>query len=225
MTSVTEYELLSLIQPDLSDEELNEFLNRLRRVITDAGGEIANEELWGKRRLAYDVRKFREGTYNYTVFQGGPQIPRLIQEFANTEARLLRHLCTVIPKRKILEDERRSRVEAERARREQEEARRAAEAEEARKAAAAKAAAELQAAAAAEEPLIPPEVPGEAAARVVPPAEGEPDEQAGEEEVTREAEGGATVAEGDSDASTASDEEPTASPEEEEDRKETGATE
>jgi len=128
MKSVTQYELLSLIHPDLPDAELNDLLARLRAVITEAGGEISTEELWGKRRLAYEVDKYREGVYNYTVFRGGAEIPRLLDEFANTEARLLRHLCTTIPKRKLLEDERRLRVEAERARREEEEAKKAAEA-------------------------------------------------------------------------------------------------
>ena len=177
MTSVTQYELLSLINPDLSDEELNGLLDQLRGVIRDAGGEITTEELWGKRRLAYDVLKFREGIYNYTVFHGGPDIPRLLQEFANTEARLLRHLCTVVPKRKLLEDERRARVEAERARREEEEARRAAEAEAARKAAEAAAAAAAVPVGAGEETSTPLDVAGEGAAKVTPvhdEAQGEP---------------------------------------------------
>jgi len=178
MKPVTQYELLSLVNPDLSDDQLQAFLGRIRAVITEGEGEISTEELWGKRRLAYEVSRFREGVYHYMVFQGGPEIPRLLDEFGNTEPRLLRHLCTVIPKRKVLEDERRSRVEAERARREEEEARKAAEA--------APAAAPEAAPSAPAADLA---VPGEGAARVPRKAKAEegrtePATEAGEGPVT-----------------------------------------
>jgi small subunit ribosomal protein S6 len=62
------YEELFIIKPDLPEEEVDQFVEQMRGVITAAGGTVDKVEKWGKRRLAYRVAKYREGTYVLVQF-------------------------------------------------------------------------------------------------------------------------------------------------------------
>ena len=58
-----EYELVFIVNPDLDENALNEAINRVKGWITDANGEVSKVDLWGKRKLAYAIRKQTEGYY------------------------------------------------------------------------------------------------------------------------------------------------------------------
>jgi len=60
---VRQYELIFIVHPDLDDDALKEVINRVSSWISDEDGEITNTELWGKRKLAYLIRKQSEGIY------------------------------------------------------------------------------------------------------------------------------------------------------------------
>jgi small subunit ribosomal protein S6 len=57
------YELICIVQPDLDETAFNETVERVKGWITDAGGKIDKVDVWGKRKLAYLIRKQREGQY------------------------------------------------------------------------------------------------------------------------------------------------------------------
>ena len=57
------YELVCIVQPDLDETAFNEAVDRVQSWITDAGGNIDKVDVWGKRKLAYLIRKQREGQY------------------------------------------------------------------------------------------------------------------------------------------------------------------
>ena len=58
-----EYELVFIVHPDLEEAAFNELVDRVQSWITDAGGNVSNVDIWGKRRLAYDIQKQHEGQY------------------------------------------------------------------------------------------------------------------------------------------------------------------
>jgi small subunit ribosomal protein S6 len=58
-----EYELVFIVHPDLEEAAFNELVERVQSWITDAGGNVSNVDIWGKRRLAYDIQKQHEGQY------------------------------------------------------------------------------------------------------------------------------------------------------------------
>ena len=58
-----QYELIFIVHPDLDDDALKEVIDRVSSWISDEDGEITNTELWGKRKLAYLIRKQTEGIY------------------------------------------------------------------------------------------------------------------------------------------------------------------
>jgi small subunit ribosomal protein S6 len=58
-----EYELVFIVHPDLEEAAFNELVDRVQSWITDAGGSVSKVDIWGKRRLAYDIQKQHEGQY------------------------------------------------------------------------------------------------------------------------------------------------------------------
>jgi small subunit ribosomal protein S6 len=57
------YEMILIIQPELEEEPLNAGLERISQTIADLGGEVLKTEPWGRRRMAYPIKGYREGLY------------------------------------------------------------------------------------------------------------------------------------------------------------------
>jgi small subunit ribosomal protein S6 len=58
-----DYELVFIVRPDLDDNAFKDVVERVRSWITEAGGTVSKVDLWGKRKLAYTIRKQKEGQY------------------------------------------------------------------------------------------------------------------------------------------------------------------
>jgi len=65
------YELMFIVRPDMTDEDLEKLISTLQSAVSAAGGSIKTVEKMGKRRLAYTVRKFHEGVYILLTVEGG----------------------------------------------------------------------------------------------------------------------------------------------------------
>ena len=57
------YELVCILQPELDETAVTGALDRVKGWVSDAGGTVDKVDLWGKRRLAYVIRKQRDGQY------------------------------------------------------------------------------------------------------------------------------------------------------------------
>ncbi len=64
------YELMFIVRPDMSDEDLEKLVSHLETTVTSAAGTVKSIDRMGKRRLAYVVRKFREGIYILMTIEG-----------------------------------------------------------------------------------------------------------------------------------------------------------
>jgi small subunit ribosomal protein S6 len=58
-----EYELVFIVHPDLDETALTDVVEKVRGWITEAGGAVSKVDLWGKRKMAYAIRKQKEGQY------------------------------------------------------------------------------------------------------------------------------------------------------------------
>lgn len=67
------YEVVFIVHPDLDDNALKVVVDRVQAWITDSGGSVVKMDQWGKRRLAYSIRKQREGQYIYLEAQFDPK--------------------------------------------------------------------------------------------------------------------------------------------------------
>ena len=66
------YEVIFIVHPDLDENALKGVIERVQAWIADAGGSVDNVDQWGKRRMAYSIRKQREGQYVYMEAQFAP---------------------------------------------------------------------------------------------------------------------------------------------------------
>jgi small subunit ribosomal protein S6 len=65
------YELMFIVRPDMTDEDLDKLISTLQSVVPTSGGTVQRIDKMGKRRLAYTVRRFHEGIYILMVVEGG----------------------------------------------------------------------------------------------------------------------------------------------------------
>jgi small subunit ribosomal protein S6 len=77
-----QYETIIIAKPQLSDEQVNELVEKSKKVITENGGELLAEDRWGRRKLSYPIMKAREGVYAYLKFKAGsPALEKLSHHF------------------------------------------------------------------------------------------------------------------------------------------------
>lgn len=57
------YEVMIIVDPDTDERQVPGTLDNYLKVITDAGGSVDNIDIWGRRRLAYEIQKKPEGIY------------------------------------------------------------------------------------------------------------------------------------------------------------------
>jgi small subunit ribosomal protein S6 len=89
---VRRYELMLVFRPDAPDERISAIVDRTTRQITADGGQIVKVAPWGRRRLAYQIDRHREGSYHIVVFEAPPtSIVELERALLITEE-VLRHL-------------------------------------------------------------------------------------------------------------------------------------
>jgi small subunit ribosomal protein S6 len=61
--SVRHYELMVILDPELEERTIAPSLDRFLTVITNAGGNVGKVDIWGRRRLSYEIKKNAEGIY------------------------------------------------------------------------------------------------------------------------------------------------------------------
>jgi small subunit ribosomal protein S6 len=64
-----DYEMVLVLSPELTDDRLNTTLDSVSKLVTDAGGVVSKIKQWGKRKLAYPIKRFSEGNYALVTMQ------------------------------------------------------------------------------------------------------------------------------------------------------------
>lgn len=90
--AVREYEVFYILRPDLEDDAVNANMERFKGVIEQFGGEVTNLEKWSKRRLAYEINKYKEGLYILLNFKGPAEVAQEIDRLMKINEDVLRHI-------------------------------------------------------------------------------------------------------------------------------------
>lgn len=90
------YELVCLIQPDLDETAVNGVIERVKGWIADVGGTIDKIDMWGKRRMAYSIRKQREGNYVLFNLTLSPTTTSGLEQNLRYTETIMRHMLTVV---------------------------------------------------------------------------------------------------------------------------------
>ena len=87
-----DYELVVIINPEVTEENLGAVTDRIGGWITDGGGEVTNVNVWGRRRLAYTIDERREGTYVIIQLKTTAQATTELDRSLRLAEDVLRHL-------------------------------------------------------------------------------------------------------------------------------------
>ncbi len=90
------YELVCIVQPDLDETAFNGVLDRVKGWVTEAGGSVDKVDVWGRRRLAYEIRKQREGQYVLLNMSLNPAAAAELERNIRFQESVLRHMLTLV---------------------------------------------------------------------------------------------------------------------------------
>jgi small subunit ribosomal protein S6 len=93
VTSMNKYELAVVLNAKIEDEERAAALEKVKNYITRFGGTITNVDEWGKKRLAYEIQKMKEGYYYFIQFDAESTAPAEIENRVRIMENVIRYLC------------------------------------------------------------------------------------------------------------------------------------
>jgi small subunit ribosomal protein S6 len=88
------YELMLVLRPDAPDERASAVIDRTTRYVVAAGGQIVKVAPWGRRRLAYPIDRYREGSYHIVVFESPAEAIAELERSLQITEEVLRYLVT-----------------------------------------------------------------------------------------------------------------------------------
>jgi len=106
------YETFFIIDPDLSDETYSALDNKVRSIVTLNGGEVLTYVPWGKRKLAYAIRKRTRGLYVLMEYSGGPKLVAELERNLRIDERILKFITIMLEERFDPEKERERKAQA-----------------------------------------------------------------------------------------------------------------
>ena len=102
------YETVFILTPVLSDDQAKEAAKKFKKIITDLGGKLVNEENWGLKKLAYPIQKKTTGFYHLLEFSGeGQEIVNNLEVAYKRDERILRFLTVALDKHAVAYAEKR----------------------------------------------------------------------------------------------------------------------
>jgi small subunit ribosomal protein S6 len=90
---MNKYELCVVVSARIEEEERVSTLNKVKELVEKFGGQISGVDEWGKKRLAYEIQKMREGYFNFIHFEAESTAPAEIESRIRIMDNVLRFLC------------------------------------------------------------------------------------------------------------------------------------
>ena len=100
MDCLRPYEILLIVDPRPTDEEVTQLLTRLQDTLKELGASVQRVDNWGKRRLAYEIRKQREGTYGVFQVRAEPATVKEFERQLKLNESVLRFMTTRVVERR-----------------------------------------------------------------------------------------------------------------------------
>lgn len=90
---MTKYELAVVVSAKLEEEDRAAVVEKAKALIERFGGQITNVDDWGKKRLAYEIQKMKEGFYYFIQFDAETSVPAEIESRMRIMDGVIRYLC------------------------------------------------------------------------------------------------------------------------------------
>ena len=93
------YENIVILNASLSDEELEAASGKIKDLITNAGGEILKADVWGRRKLAYEVRKHKKGFYLFLLFRSPASFIKKLEDYYKVYDPVIKYMVIRLDKK------------------------------------------------------------------------------------------------------------------------------
>ena len=90
---MNKYELTVVVSANVEDEVRISTLEQVKELIARFGGTVTNVDDWGKKRLAYEIQKMKDGFYYFIKFDAEPTCPAEIEVRIRIMENVIRFLC------------------------------------------------------------------------------------------------------------------------------------
>lgn len=90
---MNKYELAVVVSAKIEDDERIEVIEKVKALVERFDGKISDVDEWGKKRLAYEIQKMKEGYYYFIHFESEATVPSEIEQRIRIMDNVLRYLC------------------------------------------------------------------------------------------------------------------------------------
>ena len=90
---MNKYELAVVVSAKIEDEDRAATIEKVKEYITRFGGTVTEVDEWGKRKLAYEIQKMREGFYYFVRFESYAACPAEVEKRVRIMENVIRYLC------------------------------------------------------------------------------------------------------------------------------------
>ena len=104
---MNKYETVFILTPVLSDEQMKETVAKFKKLLTDKGAEIVNEETWGLKKMAYAIDKKSTGFYCLLEFNAEPSVINSLETGFRRDEKVIRFITVKLDKYAALYAEKR----------------------------------------------------------------------------------------------------------------------
>ena len=86
------YETIFILDPAMDEEAIKAATEKFKGVIENEGGTVDNVDVWGKRKLAYEIAKVNEGFYTLINFEANTELPKELDRVFRITDGVIRHI-------------------------------------------------------------------------------------------------------------------------------------
>ncbi len=90
---MNKYELALVVSAKIEDDARVATVEKVKELITKFGGNITNVDEWGKKRLAYEIQKMKDGFYYFIQFESASEVPGELEQSVRIMENVIRYLC------------------------------------------------------------------------------------------------------------------------------------
>ena len=90
---MNKYELAVVVSAKIEDDERAQVIEKVKALVERFGGQISDVDEWGKKRLAYEIQKMREGFYYFIQFDAEADCPAELEKRVRIVDNVIRYLC------------------------------------------------------------------------------------------------------------------------------------
>ena len=103
------YELVYVVSPDATDEQVTEVHTQVEAIVQRMNGQLEKTDNWGRRKLAYEIGRHKEGTYVLEVINGDGELMKEIDRRLKVTDLVIRHLVVRVDEEQAVVDRTRDR--------------------------------------------------------------------------------------------------------------------